>query len=450
LPLPDGGFLVGGWNSAICINNSPTEHDGQVWRFSSDGTYRTMTSFGDESDVFALALRSDGRLMLGGQGRPSRSSQVDIFNGLALLDLSNEGLEKVTTFTPLVGDEPEIYGLSRYADGRLLVAGNFSHVNGSPRFGLARVLANGTLDPNFSPFADLPEEGWSNAVLALPDGRAVAGYGSSSLFLIDQNGNTTNLSSYNNYDRVTTLALQSDGKTLVGSNFGLGVRRLLADFTGEDGTFTPGDAYGNVYALAVQASSIYVAGDFTKYNNTRAPGLVRLDGYGNFDGSFIPPDFMFDIDIGITATLYSVAPLPSGKVLVGGNFTTVGGAEHHGLVRLNSDGTLDTSFTSPTGVHTVKTISVQGDGSIWIGGIDSSYDRNPLVMHLSADGPVDTTFQNVYQASHSDGVINALLCDTEGLLWAGGKVGFINGQPFFGLAKYFELEGQLFLPILMR
>jgi uncharacterized delta-60 repeat protein len=448
LPLADGGFLVGGWYSAVCINGSPTQHEGQVWRYASDGTYHTMASFGDESDVLALASRSDGMVMLGGQGRPANSSQVGVFEGLALLDLSNDGLEKVATFTPLAGDEAEISSISRYADGRLLVAGDFSHVNSSPRFGIARVLANGTLDPDFHPFADKPEQGWSNAVLALPDGQAVAGYGSSSLFLIDQDGDPTDLSTYNDYDRVSTLALQSDGKVLVGSNFGLGVRRLKADFSGEDGTFTPGDAYGSVDALAVQADLIYVAGDFSKYNNTDFPGLVRLDGDGNIDSSFSPPDFMFDV--GISATLYSVAPLSGGKVLVGGNFVTVDGVEHPALVRLNSDGTLDTTFTSPAGVHTVKAISVQGDGSIWIGGIESSYYRNPLVLHLNADGQVDSMFQNVYQAAHSDGVINAVLCDTDGLVWAGGRVGFINGQPFFGLAKYFLLKGQLFLPILVR
>ena len=292
LPLADGGFLVGGWYSAICINSSPTQHVGEVWRYASDGTYHTMTSFGDESDVLALALRSDGKVMLGGQGRPGDSIEVGVFNGLALLDLSNYGLEKVTAFTPLVGDDAEIYNLSRYADGRLLVAGTFSHVNSSPRFGLARVLVNGTLDPDFHPFADIPEQGWSKAVQVLPDGRAVAGYGSSSLFLIDSVGTITDLSIYNDYDRVSALALQSDGKVLVGSDFGQGVRRLKADFSGEDGTFTPGDAYGNVYALAVQASQIYVAGDFSKYNNIDVPGLVRLDGSGNIDGSFNPPDFL--------------------------------------------------------------------------------------------------------------------------------------------------------------
>ena len=166
LPLPDGGLLVGGWYSAVCINNSPTAHEGQVWRYASDGAYRTMASFGNESDVLALALRSDGKVMVGGQGRPKTVGQLGLFDGLALLDLANDGLERVGAFQPLVGDEAEIYDLSRYADGRLLVAGNFSHVNGYPRFGLARLLADGTLDPDFHPFADRPG-GWSKTALGL-------------------------------------------------------------------------------------------------------------------------------------------------------------------------------------------------------------------------------------------------------------------------------------------
>jgi hypothetical protein len=48
--------------------------------------------------VFALALRSDGNVIAGGQGRPKRRLKW-IVDGLALLDLSNEGLEKVTLFT---------------------------------------------------------------------------------------------------------------------------------------------------------------------------------------------------------------------------------------------------------------------------------------------------------------------------------------------------------------
>lgn len=447
LPLPDGGFLIGGWYSSICINGSPTQHEGQVWRYASDGAYSTMTTFGNESDVRALALRSDGKVMLGGQGRPENSTQAGLFDGLALLDLSNNSLEKVGTFHPLVGDEAEIYSLSRYPDSKLLVAGNFSHVNGSPHFGLARLLANGTLDPSFHPFADRPG-GWSRAALALSDGRAVAGFMDSYLYLIGPDGILTDLSSFNGFNRVSALAIQRDNKVLVGSDFGLGVRRLKADFTGADTTFTAGDAQGAVYALAVQDNEIFVAGDFTRYNNVAVPGLVRLDSNGTIDSGFNPPVFMRDENN--TADLYSVTPLLNGNVLVGGNFSTVGGVGHPALVRLTSTGALDTGFTSPTGFHTIKTICVQGDGSIWTGGIENSFSRNPLVLHLSENGLIDTTFQSVYQVAHYDGMMNAILCDTGGLSWAGGRFSLIDGRSFYGLARYLSLRSQVFLPIIRR
>jgi uncharacterized delta-60 repeat protein len=447
LPLSDGGFLIGGWYSYGCFNSNPMGHEGQVWRYASDGSYRTMTSFGQESDVLALALRSDGKVMLGGQGRPKYSDQVGIFDGLALLDLANNSLEKVDTFHPLVGDEAEIYSLSRYPDSKLLIAGNFSHVNGTPHFGLARLLANGTLDPSFHPFADRPG-GWSYAALALSNGQAVASYGSSELYLIGQDGSLTDLSAINEYDRVSALAIQSDNKVLVGSDSRSRVRRLKADFSGEDDTFIPGDAYGAVYALAVQDNNIFVAGDFSKYNTVAVPGLVRLDSNGNIDSGFNPPVFM--LDEYNTATLYSVTPLLNGNVLVGGNFRTVGGAEHPGLVRLTSTGALDIGFTSPTSFHTIKTVCVQGDGSIWPGGIENSSYRNPLVSHLSENGPIDITFQSVYQAAHYNGMVNAVLCDTGGLSWAGGRFSLIDGRPFYGLARYFSLWGQVFLPLISR
>jgi hypothetical protein len=144
-----------------------------------------------------------------------------------------------------------------------------------------------------------------------------------------------------------------------------------------------------------------------------------------------------------------VTPLLNGNVLVGGNFRTVGGAEHPGLVRLTSTGALDTSFTSPTGFSIIKTVCVQGDGSIWAGGVETSY-RNPLVSHLSENGPIDTTFQSVFLGAHYNGTVNALLCDTGGLSWAGGMFSLIDGRPFYGLARYFPLWGQVFLPLISR
>lgn len=449
LPLPDGGFLIGGWHSSVCYESSPLYHEGQIWRYAADGSYRTMTSFGDEADIFALALRSDGKVLAGGQGRPATAVEVGLFDGLALLDLSNDGLEKEAAFHPVVGDEAEIYDLSAYSDGRLLVAGNFSHANGLPRNGLARILSNGTLEPDFAPFANLPPNGWSRATLALPDGRAVAGFANSGLYLVNLDGSLTDLSTFNNYDRVSALAYQSDGKVLVGSNWGWGVRRMMADFSGADPAFTGGDAYGSVYDLAVANAQIYVAGDFSKYDDESFPGLVRLNNDGSIDGSFAPP--VFQDDVGNSGTLYQVVPLAGGGVLVGGSFYQADGAAHPSLVRLSSEGTLDLDFTSPDSFRMVKSLCVQADnGSIWAGGKAENSFLSPQVRHFNTDGTLDINGTNSYLTAHSnDGAVNAVLCGS-GLSWAGGRFSLIDNLPFFGLARFFTVNAQLFLPVVQK
>jgi uncharacterized delta-60 repeat protein len=257
----------------------------------------------------------------------------------------------------------------------------------------------------------------------------------------------------NHNDRVRALARQNDGKILVGSDFGRGVRRLKADFTGEDLTFLGGVANGAVYALAVQPDNkILVAGDFSSYDAAAAPGLVRLKNDGVNDGvvdsTFTPPTFIFDEFN--TGKLYGVTPLSGGKILVGGDFQTVGGAAHPTVVRLNSNGTLDSSFASPAGFNTILSICTQGDGSIWAGGIESTSARNPLVKHLTVNGSINPAFQSSYLGAHRDGTVDTLLCGTGMLNWAGGRFGLIDNQPFYGLVKYWQINSQVFLPMTRR
>jgi hypothetical protein len=146
-----------------------------------------------------------------------------------------------------------------------------------------------------------------------------------------------------------------------------------------------------------------------------------------------------------------VTPLAGGNVLVGGDFTTAGGAEHPAFVRLSGSGALDAAFTSPADVHTVKSACVQGDdGSIWIGGSDSSYFRNPLATHFDENGLFDPTSQRAYQAAHAEGAVNVVLCATDGLSWGGGRFSTVDGRPFYGLAKYLSLDQQIFLPLILR
>lgn len=138
-------------------------------------------------------------------------------------------------------------------------------------------------------------------------------------------------------------------------------------------------------------------------------------------------------------------------MLAGGNFGLVNGEAHPALARLNSNGALDESFTSPANVHTARSVCVQAnDGSIWLGGQEASFSRHPIVRHLGSDGVTDPTFQDAYQAAHGDGLVNVVLCDAEGLSWTGGRFSLIGDRAYYGLARYLPLNGQLFLPLLIR
>ena len=63
----------------------------------------------------------------------------------------------------------------------------------------------------------------------------------------------------------------------------------------------------------------------------------------------------------------ATAVQPDGKILIGGQFSTVLGVSRNNIARLNTDGTLDTAF-NPNANNVVSAIAVQADGKILVGG----------------------------------------------------------------------------------
>ena len=93
--------------------------------------------------------------------------------------------------------------------------------------------------------------------------------------------------------------------------------------------------------------------------------------------------------------------LPDGKILIGGNFTVIGGAARPGLARLNSDGSLDDSFVPPIaatglfGKPVVSAIIRQTNGQFIVAGQPSFYTTGAVVrtniVRFNSDGTVDPT-----------------------------------------------------------
>ncbi len=198
-------------------------------------------------------------------------------------------------------------------------------------------------------------------------------------------------------DQVRAVVVQSDGKILVGGDFtsfnGLvrgGIARLNADGT-VDSTFVPGIGFnGSVRSLALQADGkIVVGGSFTKFGTTTQNYIARLTATGALD--------TFNIGTGFDASVYAVALQTDGKIVVGGSFVTFNAVGSNRIVRLNTDGTLDGAFTTATASGfngQVNALAVQTDGMIVAGGEFTTFDlaATYFIARLATTGLRDTTF----------------------------------------------------------
>ena len=98
--------------------------------------------------------------------------------------------------------------------------------------------------------------------------------------------------------------------------------------------------------------------------------------------------------------------LPDGRIVISGQFTSFQGMPNRGVVRLNPDGTVDSSFTIGGGAQwtettetssffpIVESIALQGDGKLLIVGTFEAFNGTPLpgIGSLNSDGSVDTSF----------------------------------------------------------
>ena len=144
------------------------------------------------------------------------------------------------------------------------------------------------------------------------------------------------------------LGLQSDGKVLVGGSYekANGFNRKLVSRINPDGTTDTGFdtaekfSAGNVNDFAVQPDGkILVAGGYT-YDGS-AKSLVRLNSNGSLD-----PTFNANItgNSGAPTTIFDVELQSDGKIIIGGTIKNVDGTSKNAVARLNSNGTLDTTF----------------------------------------------------------------------------------------------------------
>jgi uncharacterized delta-60 repeat protein len=291
-----------------------------------------------------------------------------------------------------------IYTVALQADQRLLIGGDFSAVNSVLRNRLARLYEDGTLDENFS-----------------------VGVGPNA--------------------SVRSIQVQEDRRIVVAGDFTsiAGVsRNYIARLTPSgniDFTFEPGAGANNpIYAMIIQPDGkILIGGNFSAFGPTERNGVARLNVNGTLDTSFNPGTGAAAAG---SAIVYALAQQLDGKVIVGGDFTSFNGVPARGLVRLNSNGSVDTTFNTSVGANgSVRSLAIQPDGQILVGGTFTSMQGRPAnsIARLNTDGTIDATFNP--SGSGANGPVLAINVQIDGKIVLGGDFGEFNGVTRRGITR---------------
>ena len=247
------------------------------------------------------------------------------------------------------------------ADGKILVGGSFTNINGKYRANLARLNPDGSLDLTFSPITSYGV----SCLIAQPDGNYLVGGGyATNLARVNRFGTLDAAFNAGVDSSVYSMALQQDGKIVIAGNFTRvsGITNKYICRVNSDGTldasFTA-KANSFVMGLALQPDGkLLVGGNFTNLSGVACSRIGRLNSDGTFDSTFSASANSYPTDIALQ---------PDGKILVAGGFTNLCGQIRQRIGRLNSDGTLDLTF-NPAASSTVSSIALQADGKIVIGG----------------------------------------------------------------------------------
>ncbi len=227
---------------------------------------------------------------------------------------------------------------------------------------------------------------------------------------------------------IDVTALQTDGKTIISGTFTSyngtqvnGLARLNVDGT-IDPTFNCGLGIsgGSIVSIGIQSDGkIIIVGIFNAYNGTSVTNIVRLNIDGTLDSTFNGNTF--------NNAIRKVEVQTDDKLVLVGDFTLINGLTQNRITRLDPDGNQDLTFNSGTGANNVITAChIQDDGKIIIAGVFSNYNgvSRSKIARIHSDGSIDVSF---YLAS---GLGTVGLYDVKSQ--STGKV-IIAGSTSFGL-----------------
>lgn len=418
---PDNAYVKPGEAAVFSVGVTATPTANYQWRVNgadiagaTDASYRIAAAWQFDNGFYDVCITSGSTSAISQTARllvtppPYPSAQtVDLSKSIRL-----EGPK------PKVGLGASI-GHASLPDGRFYLIGEFSSINGTPHRNIARFLADGKLDTTFTP----------------PD-----------------------------FDKEpSAIALQKDGKILlcgafksVGGVSSGGIVRLNPDGS-RDASFASGSGF--IYGasgpiLLARDGSILVSStpsDLHSYNGTSIPGyMAKLKSNGELDTGFTFPELKVNSS---NTNPLGFALGPNDEIFVHGAFDTVGGFRRNNIVKLLLNGQVDASFDPGSGPNNyVYAMQVLSSGKLIVGGLFTSYNGSTVghIARIDAKGALDTTFASGSGFSDQIQVLaelpgGAVFVGTTPCTYKGEAVGFgvrLNGDGSLDKTFSYNLGGR--------
>ena len=451
---PNGKIAIAG-NFTLVKSTSVN----RICQINQDGTLDT-TFIGNVGS--GLSANSLG-LGLGAGNSIFNSSNSNTFNGVQtnrVTYLNDDGTFD-TSIAPLqIATNGTVSAVAYDSSGRLVIGGTFTTVNGVATGRIARFNTDGSLDTAFISNTGAGANAEVTTIAAQPDGKLIVSgtltnwNGVSVGYVVRLNTDGTQDTAFTTAigtgasGRIDAIAIQPDSKILLGGSFATfggttvnGIVRLESNgtreaaFTTNVGTATGGTTAVNGITLQSDGK-IIVVGAFTTWNTLSANRIVRLNSDGTTDSAFRAN--VGGTGVGANSVINQAAVSPDGKINVAGAFTTWSGVATGYCVRLNSDGTRDSSFAVGAGGSGGSLLAVvrQGDGKIVVAGSTLSWNSVAVgrILRLNADGSRDTTFTDNSNGGAS-GSINDMAISPDGNLIIGGSFASYGNKQRTGLAR---------------
>jgi uncharacterized delta-60 repeat protein len=432
----DGKIFIGGDFTSLSPNSTSTPTPrSYVARLKADGSIDTAWSTHFNARVTSLALQGDGKLVAAGAfTQVALSTDATSTSRFRLARLDSDGAID-TTFDPTANSA--VLALAVQTDGKILIGGAFTTLapnataNWVLRKYFARLNADGTVDPTFD--LDLNEQSGNrvDSIRLQSDGRILVGGTFTSVqplgsgvrtarknfARINANGTLDtgfDVTASGSGGAINALALQANGKVVaVGSFSDLGGAKTtnIARFNPEGGADL---TFGSVLATDGPLNAVAIRPNGAPVP-TQLPGLAWFNSDGSLRSGFTPLDANGSA-LSLSGEIHVVAFQSDGKILLGGSFTNLKNTTHNNLLRFNPSGVIDSTFT-PDVDGVVEGIVLQSDGQIIIVGNFSTVNGTTRlhIARLASSGSLDASYD-----PNANSTVVAAVLQSDGKLVIGG------------------------------